>query len=89
MSQQVYLVNYELQGAIDAPETGVSSAFELPFGSDRVGEVPTVSTLRESFPYVGSYHFRAKVRLEDGQYAWLDLTDEVSRRLETRGGSPC
>lgn len=76
MSRQ-YLVSYELAGPADAAETGVSSAFELQF--DRVGEVPTVAILKEGFPYVGSYHFRAKIRTPEEQYAWLDLTDEVGR----------
>jgi hypothetical protein len=79
----MYLVSYELQGAADAPETGLSSSFELMF-EERPGEVPTVAVLRECFPYVGTYHFRAKISLDTEQYAWLDLTDEVSSPRQRR-----
>lgn len=68
-----YLVSYELQGPDDAPETGLSSSYELISPNDE----PTVAALRQSFPYLGTFHFRAKIPLDKDDYAWLDLTEEV------------
>jgi len=73
----VYLVTYELQGLHDAPETGVSSSYEMGASN----EEPTVAMLRQSFPYLGTFHFRAKIPLDKEEYAWLDLTDEVGKNL--------
>lgn len=69
------LVAYEFIGPADAPETGFSSSFEL-FASDSPTDVLTVLALREAFPYVGNFHFRAKIPFQETQYAWLDLTEE-------------
>ena len=70
----------QIQGPADAPETGTVSSYEL-FCDERPGEVPTVEMLRATFPYVGTFHFRAKIPAAEGRgeedFVWLDLTDEV------------
>lgn len=76
------LVTYEIIGPADAAETGLTSSFELlgyNTSSNFSREVPTVQALREAFPYLGKFHFRAKIPLPlstPSQYAWLDLADD-------------
>ena len=76
------LVTYEIIGPADAPETGVTSSFELlgyNTSSNTSPEIPTVQVLREAFPYLGKFHFRAKIPLPSSspsQHAWLDLADD-------------
>ena len=68
-------------GPTDAPETGVSSSFELLRGaaSFQKDDVPTVHALREAFPYQGRFHFRAKIPAppphQQQEHCWLDLSD--------------
>mmetsp|Transcript_31540 Transcript_31540/g.100089 ORF Transcript_31540/g.100089 Transcript_31540/m.100089 type:complete len:474 (-) Transcript_31540:54-1475(-) len=68
-------VIFEIIGDPDAPETGVQSNFEVP--PTDMGEVVTVGELRQWFPYVGHYHFRAKTPWA-GSHIWMDLTEDTS-----------
>jgi len=76
------LVTYEIIGPADAPETGVTSSFELlgyntSSSSSTSTDVPTIQALREAFPYLGKFHFRAKIPLPpSSEHAWLDLAED-------------
>lgn len=72
-----YLIRYEIIGPADAPETGVTSTFEIETFR---GQEPTLVNLRDSFPFAGHFHFRAKVPDEE-DHAWLDLVHQVCFRM--------
>ena len=77
----VFRCTYEIIGPADAPETGATSSFTIIPSTDRdtsTDTIPTVATLKDSFPYLGQFHFRARIPSPSPEleYAWLDLQDE-------------
>jgi len=72
----MYVVKYSIQGDKYSPETGYNSAFTIAeYGGPN--SFPTLSNLKESFPFCGRFHFRLKTTVPtEEEFIWVDLRED-------------
>lgn len=66
------ICSYFFQGGAEEESM---SAMNLPHD-------PVLLDVKKNFPFIGTYHFRAKINLANGSFAWLDLLHDT-RSLPT------